>query len=175
MLTTDDELAYIDNVYLGPPGWTFPWRARYVAYGVGGGIAFTGYVFGKWLGIPPNLWTIAWLLLLTVWVTTGFLRHVNFEMPFRAVVATFVHEVSGPRPPAAVRGVAVPGRVVIRHPAAPKPAAPRPAPAVEVEVEVDEPPMGSPPRIVSGVCVAWMCDACRSNQCTHDCHEGAPT
>ena len=32
---TDDEVYRVDAVWLGPPKATFPWRARYVAWGVG--------------------------------------------------------------------------------------------------------------------------------------------
>ena len=35
LVRTDDEVYRVDSVWLGPPRATFPWRARYVAYGVG--------------------------------------------------------------------------------------------------------------------------------------------
>ena len=35
LVRTDDEVYRVDSVWLGPPRATFPWRARYVSYGVG--------------------------------------------------------------------------------------------------------------------------------------------
>ena len=35
-LPIDDEIYNVNAVWLGPPGKTLPFRARYIAYGVGG-------------------------------------------------------------------------------------------------------------------------------------------
>ena len=35
LVRTDDEVYRVDAVWLGPPRATFPWRARYVSYGLG--------------------------------------------------------------------------------------------------------------------------------------------
>ena len=35
LVRTDDEVYRVDSVWLGPPRATFPWRARYVSYGLG--------------------------------------------------------------------------------------------------------------------------------------------
>ena len=34
-IRTDDDVYRVDAVWLGPPKATFPWRARYVSWGVG--------------------------------------------------------------------------------------------------------------------------------------------
>ena len=35
LVRTDDQVYRVDSVWLGPPRATFPWRARYVSYGLG--------------------------------------------------------------------------------------------------------------------------------------------
>lgn len=93
---TDDEIYAVDNVYLGPPGYTFPWKARYFAYGVFGLL----FVFGLLvlhLSTGYGVWPVIFMLLAVLGVTAAIGKRVTPETPARAVPATFLHELMAPR------------------------------------------------------------------------------
>jgi hypothetical protein len=94
----DDEIYRVNPVWLGPPQLTLPWRARYVAYGVW--IAAFLLIFSLVrlvLLLPLTVWVVAWSLVLTTVVTRLICRRIDFEKPLSSVLATFTHEIAGPR------------------------------------------------------------------------------
>lgn len=112
MLANDDELGAVSNDYLGPAGYTFPWRARYSAYGVAVALTAVAFAVVHRFHVPVNLFTVAWCGLIVVAVTRKVGQWVSFETPLRALLVTFWHELTAPRPsrkPASV--VLRPGRV----------------------------------------------------------------
>lgn len=107
LVRTDDEVYRVDSVWLGPPRATFPWRARYVSYGVGLLAMILVMFVQRRLGIGLDFFSVAWALVLTV-VATRFLgQRIDYERPLGQVVALFSHEVRGPRASTAVAGGAV--------------------------------------------------------------------
>ena len=107
LVRTDDEVYRVDSVWLGPPRATFPWRARYVSYGVGLLAMILVMFVQRRLGIGLDFFSVAWALVLTV-VATRFLgQRIDYERPLGQVVALFTHEVRGPRLSTAVAGGAV--------------------------------------------------------------------
>ena len=97
LVRTDDEVYRIDAVWLGPPRATFPWRARYVSYGVGLLTMMLIMFVQRRLGIPLDFFSVAWALVGTVAVTRLLGKKISYERPFGQVVTQFWSEVTGPR------------------------------------------------------------------------------
>lgn len=104
LVRTDDEVYRIDSVWLGPPRATFPWRARYVSYGVGLLVAIMIMFVQRRVGIGLDFFSVAWALIITVLVTRFVGQRINYERPLGQVIAQFRHEISGPRARTAVAG-----------------------------------------------------------------------
>ncbi|GAA4808976.1 hypothetical protein GCM10023200_53430 [Actinomycetospora chlora] len=96
-IRTDDEVYRVDAVWLGPPRATFPWRARYSAYGVGLLVMLAVMFVQRRLGIPIGFFSVAWALLITVGITRFVSRRINDERPLLEWLTLFVHELRGPR------------------------------------------------------------------------------
>ena len=107
LVRTDDEVYRIDSVWLGPPRATFPWRARYVAYGLGLVVMILIMFVQRRIGIGLDFFSVAWALVLTVFVTRLLGTRINYERPLGQVVELFRHEVRGPRARVAVGGGSV--------------------------------------------------------------------
>jgi hypothetical protein len=107
LVRTDDEVYRVDSVWLGPPRATFPWRARYVSYGVGLLVMILVMFVQRRVGIGLDFFSVAWALILTVLVTRFLGQRIDYERPLGQVLAHFRHEISGPRPRTAVGGGAV--------------------------------------------------------------------
>jgi hypothetical protein len=104
LVRTDDEVYRVDSVWLGPPRATFPWRARYVSYGLGLLVMILVMFVQRRIGIGLDFFSVAWALVLTI-VCTRFLgQRINYERPLGQVVALFCHEVKGPRERTAAAG-----------------------------------------------------------------------
>lgn len=96
-IRTDDEVYRVDSVWLGPPKATFPWRTRYVSWGVG--IAVFLLVLGveRQLGIGFGFFSTAWGLLITVVITRLIGSRISHERPLTAVVTMATRELVTPR------------------------------------------------------------------------------
>lgn len=95
-ISTDDEVYRVNAVWLGPPKATFPWRARYVAWGVG--IAAWPLVF--WLirqFADLSFFSFAWSLVATVVITRLVCSRISYERPLSAALALWLVEVATPR------------------------------------------------------------------------------
>lgn len=112
-LRNDDQLHSVSDVFLGPPGWSLPWQARYRAYGVGFVLFLGALAFEQVVGLGVSLTAACYALLFTVGATTGLMRVVTFDRPLRSLVVTFWAELTAPRPPATVRQHLEPGRIRI--------------------------------------------------------------
>lgn len=104
LVRTDDEVYRVDGVWLGPPRATFPWRARYVSYGLGLVIMVALMFLQRRLGIDLSFFSIAWALVLTVLLTKFIGKRISYDRPVEQVLALFSHEVTGPRRRSARRG-----------------------------------------------------------------------
>jgi hypothetical protein len=96
-LPVDDEIYNVDAVWLGPPRNTLPWRARYVAYGVGLVVFVLLQAVERRLGIGLGFFSMAYSVLATVGLTRLILNVVDHDRPLASVLAAFVHEVGAPR------------------------------------------------------------------------------
>jgi len=96
-LPVDDEIYSVDAVWLGPPRNTLPWRARYVAYGVGLVVFVLLQAIERRLGIGLGFFSLAYSLLATVGLTRLILSVVDHDRPLGSVLAAFAHEVGAPR------------------------------------------------------------------------------
>jgi hypothetical protein len=104
LVRTDDEVYRVDSVWLGPPRATFPWRARYVSYGVGLLVMILVMFVQRRVGIGLDFFSVAWALVLTVLVTRFLGQRIDYERPLGQVLAHFRHEIGGPRARTAVGG-----------------------------------------------------------------------
>lgn len=118
LVRTDDEVYRVDAVWLGPPRATFPWRARYVSYGVGLLVMVVVMFLQRRLGLGLDFFSVAWALVLTVLITRFIGKRVSFERPVGQVLGLFRHEVVGPRERTAPAGGAVLSSHVRVRPAA---------------------------------------------------------
>ncbi len=104
LVRTDDEVYRVDGVWLGPPRATFPWRARYVSYGLGLIVMILVMYVQRRIGIGLDFISVAWALIVTIVVTRFLGRRIDYERPLGQVVTLFRHEVTGPRERTAVAG-----------------------------------------------------------------------
>jgi hypothetical protein len=102
-LRCDDAIRQVDNVFLGFPGWTFPWRARYSAYVVGAAVAVVVAVIELRLGVHSLEAFATILAAVTVAVTYGLMSLVSYDRPVRVLPVILWHEVSAPRAPKPVQ------------------------------------------------------------------------
>jgi hypothetical protein len=123
---TDDEVYRVDSVWLGPPRATFPWRARYVSYGVGLLVMILAMFVQRRIGIGLDFFSVAWSLIITVLITRFLGKRIDYERPLGQVVALFRYELKGPRRRIAVGGGPVRSDHVAVRPARSRAAA-RPA------------------------------------------------
>ncbi|KAA2263838.1 hypothetical protein F0L68_09215 [Solihabitans fulvus] len=94
---TDDEVYRVDAVWLGPPKATFPWRARYVAWGVGIAVFLLVLTVERQMGFGFSFFTTAWAFIITILLTRFICTRISHERPLGAVVAMWVRELNAPR------------------------------------------------------------------------------
>jgi hypothetical protein len=97
LVRTDDEVYRVDAVWLGPPRATFPWRARYVSYGLGLLVMIAVMFVQRRIGIGLDFFSVAWALIITVLITRFLGHRIDYERPLGQVVALFRKEIAGPR------------------------------------------------------------------------------
>jgi hypothetical protein len=106
-IRTDDEVYRVDAVWLGPPKATFPWRARYVAWGVGVLVFLLSLTVERWMGLGFGFFTTAWALVATVVLTRFICSRISHERPLGAVLTMWSRELTAPRETSAGEGGAV--------------------------------------------------------------------
>jgi hypothetical protein len=112
---TDDEVYRVDAVWLGPPKATFPWRARYVAWGVGILVFFLTLSGERILGFGFGFFSVAWAVVITIVLTRLICSRISHERPLGAVFTMWVRELNTPRETAAgVGGAASATRIRLR-------------------------------------------------------------
>jgi hypothetical protein len=142
-IRTDDEVYRVDAVWLGPPKATFPWRARYVAWGVGTVVFLVVLTVFRQMGISL-FWSIAWGLVVTIGLTMVICARISHERPLMAVLAMWVRELTAPREVVTGRGGAVSASAIRVHPQRPRPKRRR---GRDVPVVAAPPPGPHPPRL----------------------------
>ncbi|NYH79868.1 hypothetical protein FHR84_003206 [Actinopolyspora biskrensis] len=101
---TDDEVYRVDAVWLGPPKATFPWRARYVAWGVGILVFLLVLAAERRMNIGFGFFSTAWALVITIALTRLICSRISHERPLSAVLVMWLRELTAPRRAASGRG-----------------------------------------------------------------------
>lgn len=115
-IRTDDDVYRVDAVWLGPPKATFPWRARYVAWGIGMVMFLVVLGVERQLGIGFSFFSTGWGLLITIVLTRLIGSRISHERPLTAVAVMWVRELTAPRKVTAVRaGAASAARIRVEH------------------------------------------------------------
>ncbi|WP_190817572.1 hypothetical protein [Saccharopolyspora pogona] len=96
-IRTDDEIYRVDAVWLGPPKATFPWRARYVAWGVGLVVFLIVLGVERRMNIGFGFFSTAWAVVITVVVTRIICSRIGHERPLGAVLVMWLRELTTPR------------------------------------------------------------------------------
>ncbi|GAA4018770.1 hypothetical protein GCM10022247_48020 [Allokutzneria multivorans] len=120
-IRTDDEVYRIDAVWLGPPRATFPWRARYVAWGVGITVFLLVTLIERRIGFGFSFFSTAWAVVITIVVTRMICSRINQERPLGAVAAMWVRELTAPRQTGSGQGGAASAARVRVRPERPRP------------------------------------------------------
>lgn len=94
---TDDEVYRVDAVWLGPPKATFPFRARYVAWGVGILVFVLVLTGERVVGFGFGFFTVAWAVVATVVLTRLICSRISHERPLGAVFTMWARELNTPR------------------------------------------------------------------------------
>ena len=95
-IRTDDEVYRVDAVWLGPPKATMPWRARYVAWGVGVVVFLLVLTVERRMGISL-FWSIAWGMVATIVLTRLICSRISHERPLSSVTAMWVRDLQETR------------------------------------------------------------------------------
>jgi hypothetical protein len=103
-IRTDDEIYRVDAVWLGPPKATFPWRARYVAWGVGIVVFLVVLLLERRLGFGFGFFSTAWAVVISVLVTRVVCKKITHERPLGSVATMWLRELTAPRRVPAERG-----------------------------------------------------------------------
>ncbi|GAA1969648.1 hypothetical protein [Amycolatopsis minnesotensis] len=106
-IRTDDEVYRVDAVWLGPPKATFPWRARYVAWGVGVPVLLIVLTVERQLGVGFGFFSMAWAFVGTILITRVITRKISHERPLGAVMSMWARELHTPRERISATGGAV--------------------------------------------------------------------
>jgi hypothetical protein len=115
-IRTDDEVYRVDSVWLGPPKATFPWRTRYVSWGVGTIVFLVALGVERELGVGFSFFSTAWALVVTVVLTRLISSRISHERPLTSVLAMWTRELLTPRETtSASGGAASAGRVRVRR------------------------------------------------------------
>ncbi|WP_434450376.1 hypothetical protein [Lentzea sp. E54] len=118
---TDDEVYRVDAVWLGPPKATFPWRARYVAWGVGIVVFLVVLTIERQMGIGFGFFSTAWALVATIILTRFITQRISHERPLTAVMSMWVRELTAPRERTASTGGAASAARIRVTPQRPRP------------------------------------------------------
>lgn len=103
-IRTDDEIYRVDAVWLGPPKATFPWRARYVSWGVGIAVFLLVLAVERRMNIGFSFFSTAWALVITIALTRLIGSRISHERPLSAVLVMWLRELTAPRETTTGRG-----------------------------------------------------------------------
>jgi hypothetical protein len=96
-LKNDDDIATVDNVFLGPKGWLLPWKARYISYGIGLLLFIVAFALEHRLGVQTGIWSIVFTVMAVVGATQYLGKYISHETPLRALGSILWEEMTAPR------------------------------------------------------------------------------
>lgn len=97
IVSPDDEIYRVDEVFLGPDRFRFPWRWTYRQYGVALGSFLLLQAAERQAGIPIGLWPALFALLGAAWIARAVQDGINWDRGLNTIWREFCLEVSGPR------------------------------------------------------------------------------
>lgn len=103
----DDEIYRVDAVFLGPERFRLPWRWTYRQYGIAVAAFLVIQAVQRQLGIDLGVWPLAFGALITVWITVGAQRTLNWDRGVRVALTELRLELLGPRADTRIRHVAL--------------------------------------------------------------------
>jgi len=113
VIDNDDMLHRVDRHYLGPTGFTLPFRLRYGAVGLGTVITAAVFVVARAIvHVPLGFQSLVLIVAIGVVITARVTKYVNADRPLRSVITAAWNDLIAPRPPKAGQ------TVVLRIPAA---------------------------------------------------------
>lgn len=95
-INSDDDLYRVNGIWLGPPAATMPFRARYVAWGVGIALFLTTFALAR-IWFPFTFFSLAWSAVIAVTLTRLICSKITHERPLSAVLTMFGREITTPR------------------------------------------------------------------------------
>lgn len=93
----DDEIYRVDEVFLGPERFRFPWRWTYRQYGVAVVTFLALQGIERQLGIGIGVWPVLFAGLLTVWITRQVHEGINWDRGIKVAFEEMHLEMIGPR------------------------------------------------------------------------------
>ncbi|MDI3390169.1 hypothetical protein QIS99_28845 [Streptomyces sp. B-S-A8] len=93
---SDDELYAVDSVFLGPPRFTLPFKARYQAYAVGITLTIALLILLKIINLMA-FWPIAYGMVAVIWATRKITPHITHDSSLTTLVRTVWNDVRAPR------------------------------------------------------------------------------
>ena len=109
VIDNDDMLHRVDRHYLGPTGFTLPFRLRYGALGLGTVITAAVFVVARAIvHVPLGFQSLVLIVGIGVVITARVTKYVNADRPLRSVVMAAWNDLIAPRPPK-------PGQTVVLH------------------------------------------------------------
>ena len=97
-LRTDDDIYRARLVYLGPPGYTFPFQLPYAQYGLFAVIAAACIAAG--LALTGSWMSSGVAIAVAMFMTAYIWRHVDPDRPARKVIKVALTDWQRIRPPA---------------------------------------------------------------------------
>ena len=102
MIENDDMLHRVDRHYLGPTGFTLPFRLRYAAVGLGALVTVTVFVIARAVvQVPLGFQSLVVIVGIGVVITARVTKYVNADRSVRSVIRAAWNDLTAPRPPKA--------------------------------------------------------------------------
>ena len=92
-LESDDDVRRVRAVWLGPKGYTFPFAARYISWGVGTSVVLGSMLVYWLLPLPFRTGPAVWLFCLDLFATYLLMTFVDSDQSVGSVVKTAVVEL----------------------------------------------------------------------------------
>lgn len=100
MIDNDDLLHRYDRHFLGPTGYTLPFRLRYASIGLGAGLFCVVFFIARAVvHVPLGFKSLAVMMAVTIVLTSKVTKVVNADRPIRSVIRAAWNDLNAPRPP----------------------------------------------------------------------------